>query len=330
MLLISQNAIAAESPKPKKFSFKLATTMPMGQPMTQRGDMMKKLVEERSNGRITVQHYPAGQLFATDALTEAVPTGAVQLAFCQSAISKIVPDHDLFNLMFLMRSEKETYAARDAAMPELRKAFNKKFNAELLGWVNYECEQAILFTKPVSKLSDFKGRKVRNAGGGHALVVQAIGCATVEITSSDVYLAMQRGTIDGVSSGTVSHLSRKWYEVAKYLSGFYGGSYLYSATANLDWWKTLSAEDQKLIRDALLDVQAASDAAAAVATREQIATLQKYGVKLFTLPEEDLLKAQNAASKAIKAYYVDILGKDQTERYTTLIEKAIGRTLFPS
>ncbi len=61
ILFILPSIGTAKDPAPQKLSIKLATTMPVGEVVTEAGDMLKKIIEKNSNGRITVQHFPSGQ-----------------------------------------------------------------------------------------------------------------------------------------------------------------------------------------------------------------------------------------------------------------------------
>ncbi len=327
ILFILPSIGTAKDPAPQKLSIKLATTMPVGEVVTEAGDMLKKIIEKNSNGRITVQHFPSGQLYNTEDLAEAVPSGAVDIAFCQSGIASVVPEHDLFNMMFMLRSAEETYKVRDALMDDLQVPFNKKFNSQLLGWVNYG-NLCLMFTKPVKKLDDFKGLRMRTPGGGHSVVAKSIGIAPVAMSSSDVYLALQRGTIDSVLSGYASALSRKWYEVAKYMSGWYGCSYLYSVPANLKFWRKLTPEDQKIILQAVKEVQTWSDEVTSKHMTAEIEELKKKGVIVVNLPEEDLVKIRSVASKALFEYFGEVFGKGERDILVKKIEKTIGRPLY--
>ena len=47
---------------------------------------------------------------------------------------------------------------------------------------------------------------------------EALGASSVTMGSGEVYMGIQRGTIDGQTSGTTAMRDRKMYEVTKYLT----------------------------------------------------------------------------------------------------------------
>jgi len=69
--------------------------------------------------------------------------------------------------------------------------------------------------------------------------------------SSEIYTALQRGTIDGAISGLGSIVARKWYEAAKYVTAMKSGITLYPIYANLKWWNGLSADQRQVISKAV-------------------------------------------------------------------------------
>ena len=64
--------------------------------------------------------------------------------------------------------------------------------------------------KPIVKLEDFKGLKIRTSGAAMSNVIKALGAVPVQIPTPDISIAMQRGTVDGT---TFAYLSAKAYKV---------------------------------------------------------------------------------------------------------------------
>jgi len=73
------------------------------------------------------------------------------------------------------------------------------------------------FTKEkVTKLEDFKGMKVRAPGGPATELVEALGATPTAILTGELYMALERGIIDGVATSIESFVPSKLYEVVKY------------------------------------------------------------------------------------------------------------------
>ena len=72
--------------------------------------------------------------------------------------------------------------------------------------------------RPLAKPDDFKGLKIRAFSKGSADTIKALGGVPVVMSSSEMYMALQRGTVDGATTGMPAAVSRKIYEVQKYMT----------------------------------------------------------------------------------------------------------------
>ncbi len=75
----------------------------------------------------------------------------------------------------------------------------------------------ILMSKtPIRTLEDLKGKKIRCAAGAYLDMLKALGASPVVMPMPDCYMALQKGTIDGILGDIDSYLSFRFYEVAPY------------------------------------------------------------------------------------------------------------------
>ena len=95
----------AQSPIVIKFSHVVAADTPKGKAV----EYFKKLVEERSKGKIQVQVYPNSQLYKDQEELEALQLGAVQML--APSLGKFGPmgfkEFDVFNLPYIFDSSKD-------------------------------------------------------------------------------------------------------------------------------------------------------------------------------------------------------------------------------
>ena len=73
------------------------------------------------------------------------------------------------------------------------------------------------FRKPVSKVDDFKGKKLRTPGGLFSFTAGHLGAVSTRLASGEVYGALQRGTIDGGLQPMPSYVKYGYWEVSPYL-----------------------------------------------------------------------------------------------------------------
>jgi len=104
--------------------------------------------------------------------------------------------------------------------------------------------------KPLTKLEDFKGMKIRVAGAGYAKALQSIGAVPVSMPSSEVYTSLQRGVVDAAMGVDITFRARKLYEVAKYQINLGGFLFDWPVIMNKGSFDRLSEEQKKVVWNA--------------------------------------------------------------------------------
>lgn len=156
-------------------------------------------VEERSAGEISFQHFPSAQVVSHDGAVDALNQGLAQVAMVIVAYaSEKLPLNGIPFLpdMGTTAHEMNTAYRRmlDAGGP-----LADEFAANGLTpiFVNLLPAYQIMSTVgPIDTPEKFAGLKVRVSGGSPTLMAEALGARPVAITGADMYVAMQRHTVD--------------------------------------------------------------------------------------------------------------------------------------
>lgn len=241
----------------------------------------KKLVEERSNGRIKVQLYPNGSLMKGLDLLQGVVRGDAEMTTLVSAYwVGVSPRLSVFDLPYAFPTHEAFYKAMDDA------AFQKEVFAELegkgvkvLGMLPYDYIVPGSRKGPIIKPEDFKGLKLRAVGKTNAAGLAAIGATAVSINITEVATSIQQGVIDGLNTPLDAFLSYRFYETIKnvtYARYFFA---FYPWTVNGKFWDGLSEADRKLISDAAAETISGHKARAREAADKAKAELARKGVK---------------------------------------------------
>jgi TRAP-type transport system periplasmic protein len=164
-----------------------------------------------------------------------------------------------------------------------RAAASESFDVELLGF-GYWPVQSIIANEQVATVEDLKGLKLRASSVGIQKVLADVGAAPVNMAFGDIYVGLQRGTIDGAVSGAVAFLSGKWYENAKFASAWPLGSTNYLFLVNKDAWAELPADLQEIVQKVIYDAALETWQGAANENKQAIADLEKHGVE-YTEPD---------------------------------------------
>jgi len=235
--------VAAE-PIVIKFSHVVAEKTPKGQAALK----FKEEAERLLPGKVKVEVYPNSQLFGDAKEMEALALGDVQfIATSLSKFDKFTKKIQLFDLPFLF--EDNAAVDRFQASKEgkaLLKSMESKNYLGLAYWHNGQKQMSA--NKPLIVPGDAKGLKFRiQQSDILAAQFQALGATPQKLAFSEVYQALQVGTVDGQENTWSNILSQKFYEVQKHFTETNHGVIDYMVLVNAKWWNGLPTD----IRDGL-------------------------------------------------------------------------------
>lgn len=200
-----------------QIKMRLAENQPLNNPITQAVIYFADLVEEKTDGEIVIDvHYGAtlGQEAETISMTR---TGILDMARVNAVpLSEVVTDVGVFNLPFIFSGYDHLWNVLDSDIgQDVINAFTDK---GLVGLTWFESGfRSFYTTKPVKKLSDLKGMKIRVQEASLPMkMVDLLGAIPTPMPYGDVYSALQTGVIDGAENDFVSYYTSSHYEVAQY------------------------------------------------------------------------------------------------------------------
>ena len=123
-----------------------------------------------------------------------------------------------------------------------------KLNLKLLARVQYGNFYLWVNRHPKT-LADLKGLKMRT-GSLYDKMMRKLGMVPVTMNSPETYTALERGVVDGFGWPNIGPRTRGWIKKVKWVIDlpFFGNSNM-GAIMNLDKWKGLPADVQKMIAD---------------------------------------------------------------------------------
>lgn len=253
--------------------------------------MAMKIIEEKTKGGITFDHYPGGSLFNLAQTFDAISKNVVQMGhtFGGTVAPRMGIIGDVAALPFTYDTDKWHAGWRkpgsyyDFAEP----LFNKN-NLHLLTMP--KCPYGELQSRiPIRKMEDMKGLMVR-AFPGLAPAIKYMGANTVYMPLAELYTAFQRGTVDAGVSSLENYVDKKRYEVAPYLII----SHFYASTAehviNLEVYNSLPPEWRKIMDDAFLEAEQWWASIAMSEYEGNLKYMKEKGVNIYYLPPNELAR----------------------------------------
>ena len=218
---------------------------------------MAEEVTKRSNGAINMIFHGGTLLNKELEIMDAVKSGNVAIGTPVGAASTVFPEMGVFLTPYLVRDYKHAYAMFNGEIGKnLDQIFQTKYKVKILYFFDYGFRHFWNNRKPINTPADLKGLKMRvQQGRVFADTVNGLGASAVPMPWGEVIPAAQQGVIDGADLPIVNINALKVYEVSKFASMTYHNYGPTCVVMNLDIWKSLPADQQKLILDVAMEAQ---------------------------------------------------------------------------
>jgi TRAP-type transport system periplasmic protein len=206
-----------------------------------------KEVEKRTNGAVKITMFPGATLTPANQCYDGVVKGISDIGM--SVLSYTAGRFPLTEVIDLPLGYKS-----GLQVTRLINAFYQKFQPKEMDDVKvlylHGHGPGVLHTnkKPVNKLEDLKGMKIRCTGTS-AEVVKHLGATPVAMPQTETYDALQKGVVEGVMSPVETLKGWKFAEVIKYTTLNYGSAYSigFFVVMNKAKWNSLPKDVQATI-----------------------------------------------------------------------------------
>ncbi|MGD8563620.1 MAG: TRAP transporter substrate-binding protein DctP [Desulfarculaceae bacterium] len=236
----------------KTYKFKLSLETPPNHPKTKGTELFIKELVKRSNGQLEPKLYHSAQLYKDSHATKAVNMGTIQMAIVGNyLLDGFDINATLTHLpMFFGQTQKVTMNLIDGEVgKKVAEKLEKKLKVKVIGRVfEMGFDNVYTLNKKITKLDDFKGLRIRHAGGAiYTVLLKALGAEGVVISWPDVPMALLRGVVGGLATTTKSVESAKLQDSGlKHAVECRNHVSYYFPLVNKKFWDSLPADLQKV------------------------------------------------------------------------------------
>ncbi|MCI8854636.1 MAG: DctP family TRAP transporter solute-binding subunit [Lachnospiraceae bacterium] len=181
---------------------------------------MQSLLEEYSNGEMTLDIYPNSQLGNERDMMENVGMGVQEMCLVSTGpIPNFVSDFAVLDLPYLFETADDAYAVLDGEIgTNLLSQLSSQGIVGLGFWEN-GFRDVTNDTREIVTPEDLKGMKIRTMENNvHIATYEALGATATPMAWGEIFTALQQGTVDGQENPIAIIESAKVYEVQKYCS----------------------------------------------------------------------------------------------------------------
>lgn len=261
----------------------------------------KRIVEERSQGRIEVLVYPNGQLGDTQEVQDQALAGANVAAFTDpNLLATFKPEFGIIGAPYVFDSYDEADLFTSSATfmnwaEDLREASG--FVTLAFNW--YQGPRNLMTNKPITSRADVAGLRIRTPGAPVWVAAgRALGGTPTPMAWGEVYSALQLGAIDGVEAQPSGAVGTKFHEVTKYVTRTEHIHLITGIVVGDIWWQTLSSADQTLLQEAAVEGGRFMSQLVLDQMDQDFATMEAAGV---TISDIDTTEFKAAAAVELEA-----------------------------
>ena len=231
-----------------------------------------------------------------------------------------VPKAAVFDLPNLFPNKKVARAALDKFQRDIEPEYAKA-GIVMLGFGD-QGFRVLSSNKAINKIEDFKGLKLRTMENKyHVQYWQSLGANPTPLPFSELYLALQQGTVTGQENPYEVIVATKLYEVQKYVIDTNHLFHTITIIMSKNIYDQLTPEEQKLVRDAAREVITWGREQADKRHADRVAILKKNNVQIIKL-DEKLLGEMQAKSKPVYDNISKAVGADLVKKLQDAVKEA--------
>lgn len=302
---------AEESNSGEKITIKLVHEASEDHPQGIGADLFKELVDERLGDSVEVEVYPNASLFDIAEGLEALQAGNVQmLSGPTAALVGMDEAYQLYNMPFLFENSEQLRAFdKSEAGLELRSKVEKN-NLKILNTWFGSFKQITNSKQTVKTPEDLEGLKMRVMAGG-LLEEQytMLGASAIVLPYSELYMALQQGTIDGQENSFTEIATANLYEVQDYLTVTNHAPGSYPLITNKEFWDGLPEDIRTELENIADEVEEEIANVVSDIEARDLAVLEESGIEITKLSSEEL-QAFKDAMMPLYDQYRDSIGAD--------------------
>lgn len=254
---------------------------------------LKKVLEEKSGGKMTVKIFADGQLGSEREVLELLQIGSVAMTKVSAAVMvNFAPEYEILGVPYLYKNDEHAWRVRDSEIGT--EVLNSSSQYLLKGLCFYDAGFRSFYTtdKPIHSPADLKGMKIRVMNHKMSIdMVAALGGAATPMAYGELYTALQQGVVDGAENNPPSFVSSNHYEVCKYYTLDEHVSIPDVLVISTKFWNKLSSQEQQWLTEAAEESKEAQKVFWQESVEECMQTLREAHVEVIYPDKEPFIRA---------------------------------------
>lgn len=296
-----------------KITLKLGYSTNEEDPRALAAAQFKAEVEEKTDGTVTVELYPSGQLGGDAALIEAIAldSGTVDITVSDASnFATYEPKMGISALPFQFSNFEDAWAFMDSDIEAEAEALLISHNMRVLAHYDNGFRCVTTSKAAVEKPEDMANMLIRTPENPVIMAtMKALGANPQPLAFSELYMALQQGTYDAQENPIPVIYNNNLYEVQKHLSIT---NHIYSGmcfTISESTWNKMSESQQEIVKTAAVSSQEYNRELNKKQTEELLSKLEENGMTITNPDLAPFVEATSSVAEELKDTYGDLLVK---------------------
>ncbi len=303
--------------KEENVTLKLGFSTNEEDPRATAAKQFKEEVESKTNGTVTVEIYPSGQLGGDASLIEAMAldSGTVDVIITDASnFATYVPEMGISALPFQFETFEDAWDFMDSDIEADAEAKLLDHNMRVLAHYDngFRC---VTTNTPVESANDMVGMLIRTPENPVIMAtMKSLGANPQPLAFSELYMALQQGTYDAQENPVPVIYNNNLYEVQSHLAIT---NHIYSGmcfTIADSVWGKMSAEQQEIVAAAAIASQKTNRDLNKQMTEDLLAKLEEGGMTITHPDLAPFVAASTSVAEDLKDTYGELLVRAQDWR----------------
>ncbi len=292
----------------REHQIKFAAANNKGHPQVTGMEKFAELVKEKSGGKIEVKLFPGGVLGGDVQTVSALQGGVIEMTVLNAGIlAGNVKEFGAVDLPFLFNSGEEADKVMDG--PFGTSLMELLPDTGLVGLAYWELGFRNLTNNrhPITKLDDIKGLKIRVIQSPIPIeLFNSLGANAVPLPYTELYTALETGTVDGQENPAANILNAKFYEVQKYMTVTRHQYNPQIVLISKKFWDGLNDEEKAVFQSAATEARDYQRKVSREVDAKAIADIKATGMEVNELSPEETQKLRDAVKPLIDKFGAEI------------------------
>ncbi|KQU82058.1 ABC transporter substrate-binding protein [Ensifer sp. Root31] len=294
-------ALIAASPalaEIREHQLKFAAANNKGHPQVMGMEKFAELVKDKSGGKIEVKLFPGGVLGGDVQTVSALQGGVIEMTVLNAGIlASNVKQFGAVDLPFLFNNGEEADKVMDG--PFGTGLADLLPDTGLVGLGYWE--------HPVTKIEDIKGLKIRTIQSPIPIeLFNNLGANAVPLPYTELYTALETGTVDGQENPAANILNAKFYEVQKYMTVTRHQYNPQIVLISKKFWDGLNDEEKVVLQTSATEARDYQRQVSREFDAKAIADIKATGMEVSELSPEETQKLRDAVKPMIEKFSAEI------------------------